>query len=265
MSFAPVPGTQLHYRMEGKRGSPALVLSNSLGTDLAMWEPQLAALRPHFCIVRYDTRGHGQSGVPPGPYTMDDLGRDVVALLDHIETERASFCGVSLGGMTGMWLGAHAPSRIDKLVLANTAPLMAPPDMWNQRIEKVNAGGMTAISDAVLARWFTADFIARQPSTLAQMKSMMERQPAAGYVACCAAVRDMDQREDVARIRAPTLLIAGTHDAATPPADAAFLASRIAGARVVELPAAHISNIEAATRFNAALTSFLLDKEHSRS
>jgi 3-oxoadipate enol-lactonase len=251
--------------MEGTRGSPALVLSNSLGTDLAMWEPQLAALRPHFCIVRYDTRGHGQSGVPPGPYTMEDLGRDVVALLDHIETERASFCGVSLGGMTGMWLGVHAPSRIDRLVLANTAPRMAPPDLWNQRIEKVNAGGMRAISDAVLARWFTADFIAREPSTLAQMKTMMERQPPGGYVACCAAVRDMDQREDVARVRAPTLLISGAHDAATPPAEAAFLASRIPGARVVELPAAHISNIEASAAFNAALASFLPHKEPSRS
>jgi 3-oxoadipate enol-lactonase len=256
--LAPTSGTALNYRMDGTRGKPVLVLSNSLGTDFAMWEPQIAALRPHFCIVRYDTRGHGGSKPTPGPYSIELLGRDVVALLDHLKTDRASFCGLSLGGMIGMWLGANAPQRIDKLVLANTAPRMAPPDMWNQRIEKVNAGGINAISDAVLGRWFTPDFHASEPAKLAAMKAMMERQPPEGYVACCAAVRDMDQREDIARITAPTLVITGSHDQSTTPADGAFVAARIEGSQLVALPAAHLSNIEAAPAFNAALTSFLL-------
>jgi len=257
MHFAPVAGARLHYRMDGTRGKPVLVLSNSLGTDLAMWEPQIAALRPHFCIVRYDTRGHGASDATAGPYSIERLGRDVVALLDHLETQRASFCGLSLGGMTGMWLGVHAPERVNNLVLANTAPRMAPADLWNQRIAKVEAGGMAAISDAVLARWFSPAFIAREATTIAAMKAMMERQSPAGYVACCAAVRDMDQREDVARIAARTLVIAGKHDAAAPPSEGEFLAGRIPGARLVEIDAGHLSNIEAPDAFTATILPFL--------
>lgn len=257
MAFVAFSGTQIHYVVDGPAGAPALVLSNSLGTDLAMWSPQMAELTRSFRVIRYDTRGHGASGVTPGPYTIDTLGRDVVALLDHLELPRAHFCGLSLGGMTGMWLGIHAPARVDRLVLANTAARIAPPDLWNARIEKVNAGGMAAISDAVLARWFTPGFIAREPATLAGMKAMMERVPAAGYVACCAAVRDMDQRGDVARIAAPTLVITGAHDVATPPADGQFLAAQIRGARIVELPAPHLSNVETAPAFTTALTSFL--------
>ena len=259
MSYANVDGCRIHYRMDGTRGKPVLVLSNSLGTDLAMWEPQIASLAPHFCIVRYDMRGHGQSEAPPGPYSIERLGRDVLGLLDHLDAPRASLCGVSLGGMAGMWLGAHAPERIERLVLANTAPQMTPPEMWNQRIAKVNAGGVAAISDAVLGRWFSPSFAAQAPATMIQMKAMMERQPIAGYVACCAAVRDMDQREAIARIRAATLIIAGRHDAATPPSHAAFMAERIPNARIIELDAAHISNIEAADAFNAAIVAFLTE------
>jgi 3-oxoadipate enol-lactonase len=254
--FADVPGTRIHYRMDGTRGKPVLVLSNSLGTDHAMWDSQMGALRPHFCVVRYDTRGHGQSGVPPGPYTIEQLGRDGVALLDHLEVPRASFCGLSLGGLTGMWLGVHAAARVERLVLANTSAYIGPADLWNQRIDKVNAGGMAAISDAVLARWFTPEFVAREPATLARMKAMMERQPAAGYVACCAAVRDADLRDSVARIAAPTLVITGMHDVATPPAQGAWLAQQIPGAARVDLPASHLSNIEAAQGFDAALAAF---------
>ena len=259
MQYAQVDGCKLHYRMDGTRGKPVLVLSNSLGTDLAMWDRQIDALRPQFCVVRYDTRGHGASDAPAGPYSIERLGRDVIGLLDHLQTPRASLCGVSLGGMTAMWLGAHAPDRVDRLVLANTAPRMAPPDMWNQRIDKVKAGGIAAISDTVLARWFTPAFAEREPATLAAMKAMMERQSPEGYVACCAAVRDMDQRESLALIRAPTLVVAGTHDASTPPWDAKFIADGIPEARMVELAAAHISNVEAAEAFNAAIVSFLTE------
>ena len=257
MPFADVPGTRLHYRMDGTRGKPVLVLSSSLGTDLAMWDPQIDALRTHFCIVRYDTRGHGQSGVPQGPYSVEQLGGDVVALLDHVQADKASFCGLSMGGLTGMWLGIHAPSRIDRLVLANTSAYIGPADLWNQRIDKVNAGGMAAISDAVLARWFTPGFMAREPQTLSRMKAMMERQPPAGYASCCAAVRDADLRDAVSRIAAPTLVITGAHDVATPPAQGAWVAQQIAGAKLVDLPASHLSNLEARDGFDAALAAFL--------
>jgi len=257
MPFADLAEVRLHYRFDGPDSAPVLVLSNSLGTDLDMWDAQMAALAAHHRVLRYDTRGHGQSSVPPGPYMIAQLGRDVVALLDHLALGRVDFAGVSMGGMTGMWLGVHVPERLGKLTLANTAARIAPPELWNARIDKVNAGGMAAISDAVLARWFTPAYAAREPATLAAMQAMMERTPAAGYVACCAAIRDMDQREAVAAIAAPTLVIAGTHDAATPPADGRYLAETIRDARYVELPAAHLSNIETAPAFTAALVDFL--------
>ena len=257
MPYADVDDVRLHYRFDGPDGAPVLMPSNSLGTDLAMWEAQIPRFTRDHRVLRYDTRGHGQSSVTPGPYTIERLGRDVVALLDQLALDRVTFCGLSLGGMTGMWLGVHASARVARLVLANTAAHMAPPDVWNARIDKVNAGGMAAISDAVLARWFTPQFIAREPATLAKMKAMMERQPAAGYVACCAAVRDMDQRDELAAIAVPTLVIVGTQDAATKPPDGRFLTERIPDARLVELAAAHLSNIEAAPAFNAALASFL--------
>lgn len=257
MPFADLDDVRLHYRLDGPEDATPLLLSNSLGTDLDMWTAQMPALSARFRVLRYDTRGHGQSSVPPGPYAIAQLGRDVVALLDHLELGRVHFAGVSMGGMTGMWLGVHAPERIGKLTLANTAARIAPPDLWNARIEKVAAGGMEAISDAVLARWFTPTFAAREPATIAKMKAMMERTPAAGYAACCAAIRDMDQREAIAAIGAATLVIGGTHDAATPPADGRYLADTIRDARYVELPAAHLSNIETAPAFTAALDDFL--------
>lgn len=257
MPFADLADVRLHYQFDGPTGAPVLVLSNSLGTDLAMWEAQMPRLTRDHRVLRYDTRGHGQSAVTPGPYMIERLGRDVVALLDHLALDRVTFCGLSLGGMIGMWLGIHAPARIARLVLANTAARIASPDSYNARIDKVNASGMAAISGDVLARWFTPAFIAREPATIATIKAMLERTAAAGYVACCAAVRDMDQRDEVGAIAAPTLVIVGMHDGATKPADGHFLVERIAGARLVELEAAHLSNIEAAPAFNAALASFL--------
>jgi 3-oxoadipate enol-lactonase len=257
MPFADLADVRLHYQFDGPVGAPVLVLSNSLGTDLAMWDAQMPRLTLDHRVLRYDARGHGQSAATPGPYTIERLGRDVLTLLDQLALDRVTFCGLSLGGMTGMWLGAHAPERIARLLLANTAARVAAPELYDARIDKVNAGGIKAISDAVLARWFTPAFIAREPATGSAMKAMMERTPAAGYIACCAAIRDMDQREDVAAIATPTLVIVGTHDGATPPADGRFLAERIPGARLAELDAAHLSNIEAAPAFNAALASFL--------
>ncbi len=257
MTFADLPGARLHYRVDGPADAPVLILSNSLGTDLGMWALQMDALSREFRVLRYDTRGHGQSTVTPGPYAIEGLGRDVLALADHLGIKRFDFCGLSMGGMTGMWLGINAPMRVRRLVLANTAAQIAPPELWNARIEKVATSGMASISEAVLARWFTTGFLAREQAAVAAMKSMIEATPAAGYIACCAAVRDMDLRADIARIIAPTLVLAGTHDLATPPANAAYLAAQVAGARMLELDAGHLSNIEQAAGFTAALLTHL--------
>jgi 3-oxoadipate enol-lactonase len=248
---------KFNCRVEGPPDAPVLVLSNSLGTDLSMWDAQMPALTARFRVLRYDTRGHGASAVTPGPYTIGELGRDVLRLLDALKIRRAHVCGLSMGGMTGMWLGVHASDRIGRMVLANTAPKIGTPEMWNQRIDNVRKGGMEAVVDTVLERWFTAGFRARAPEAVARMRAMLTATPAEGYSACCAAVRDMDQRDAIAGIRHPTLVIAGTHDAVTPPAEGRATAERIRGARYVELDAAHISNIEAADHFTAELVGFL--------
>src|SRR5581483_11706606 len=257
-SFIDLGGTRLHYRMDGEHELPVLVLSNSLGTDLSMWEPQMPELARRFRVVRYDTRGHGRSSVTSGPYTIEQLARDVLGLLDALGIERAHFCGLSLGGMTGMWLAAHEGYRIDRLVLANTAARIPGPEAYNTRIAKVREGGMVSVAPAVLERWFTPAFMALDQAAIARTRTMLERCPAEGYMAACAAVRDMDQRADIASITRPTLVIAGTHDLATPPAEGRFLAATIPGALYLELPASHLSNIETAPLFTAALLDFLM-------
>jgi 3-oxoadipate enol-lactonase len=253
---------KFNFRVEGPAETPVLVLSNSLGTNLAMWDVQMPALTARFRVLRYDTRGHGSSTVTPGAYSIEMLARDVLALLDALKIKRAHFCGLSMGGMTGMWLGAHVPERIDRLVLANTAPKIGSAETWNARIESVRQGGMEAIADAVLGLWFTAGFRARAPETVARMRSMLTATPAEGYIESCAAIRDMDHSNAISSIRCPTLVIAGAHDAATPPAAGREMAQKIPGARCVELDAAHISNVEAADRFTAATITFLTE-EHA--
>ena len=257
MPFADVSGARLHYRFDGPAGAPVLMLSNSLGTSLEMWAPQMDALSSRYRVLRYDSRGHGQSAVTPGPYDVALLARDALGLLDALRIDHALFCGLSLGGMVGQWLGANAPQRITRLALCNTAAHMAAADAYNARIDAVVRGGMAAVVDAVIARWYTPAFVAAAPDAIAGTRKMLLSTPAAGYVACCTAVRDMDQRGLVERIRVPTLVIVGAHDLATPPAAGRFLAEKIVGARLVELPAAHLSNVEAAAAFTAALVEFL--------
>jgi 3-oxoadipate enol-lactonase len=244
-------------RIDGPADAPVLVLSNSLGTNWALWDSQMPALTARFRVLRYDTRGHGSSPVTAGTYSIAMLAHDVLVLLDALHIERAHFCGLSLGGMTGMWLGIHAAERIDRLVLANTAPRIATPAVWNARIDSVRQGGMEAIAETVLERWFTADFRARAPDAVGRVRAMLITTPPDGYVACCAAVRDADLWPGIAGIRSPTLIIAGTHDPATTAADGRQMAERIAGARLVELDAAHISNVEAADAFTAEAIAFL--------
>jgi 3-oxoadipate enol-lactonase len=245
--------------VEGASEAPALVLSNSLGTNLHMWDAQIPALLERFRVVRYDSRGHGASGVGEGPYSMDQLGADVLAILDALAIEKAHFLGLSKGGMVGQWLLIHAPHRIDRAILANTAPQMSPPDMWNERIRTVRANGMAEIAPAVVDRWFTHNFQTRDPEAVEAIRNMLLETPAAGYAACCAAVRDMDLREKLRTITNPVLVIVGKHDLATPPEIGKFIADNIEGARLLALDAAHLSNIEAAEAFNEAVVSFLTE------
>jgi 3-oxoadipate enol-lactonase len=257
MGYVEHDGANLYYQLEGRDDAPCVVLSNSLGTDLALWEPQMQSLLRHFRVLRYDARGHGRSSVTPGPYSIEQLGRDVVALMDHAGLAKAHFCGLSMGGMIGMWLATEQPQRIDRLVLSNTAARIAPPEQWNARIATVEAQGMAAIVPAVLNRWFTAGFQQRAPQTVDQVRAMLLRTPVAGYTAACAAVRDMDQRDRLAAIVAPTLVIAGSEDLSTPPAEGRLMAQQIPGACYVELNAAHLSNLEQAGEFTDSVLGFL--------
>ncbi|HEX6959267.1 MAG TPA: 3-oxoadipate enol-lactonase [Ferrovibrio sp.] len=250
-------GVQLQYRLEGPDDAPVLVMSNSLGTTLDMWVPQLLALVRRFRVLRYDARGHGGSGISPSPYQLDRLGKDVLTLLDGLGVSRAHFCGLSMGGMTGMWLGVHAPDRIDRLALCNTAAKIGTPGIWNDRIAAVEKGGIATILPGVIQRWFTADFAAQHPDAVKPIADMLLQCPPEGYIAACGAIRDMDQRNEIAAIRNPTLVIAGSHDLSTPASDGRFIAEKISGARYVELPSAHLSNIECEKAFTEALLEFL--------
>lgn len=257
MPFADLSDVRLHYRIDGDDNLPVLVLSNSLGTNFGMWDPQADAFSKHFRVLRYDTRGHGQSSVPAGPYTIDQLGGDVIALLDHLGIEQANFCGLSMGGITGMWLGVNHPQRLNKLVLSNTAAYIGPPENWTNRAATVERDGMGAIAAAVVERWLTPPYAAQHPDLVESLKAMLNATSPAGYAANCRAVRDADMRELVAKIPVPTLVISGSGDLPTPPRDGAYLAQTIPGAQYVELQAAHISNLEQVEAFSNAVLGFL--------
>jgi 3-oxoadipate enol-lactonase len=250
-------GCRLHYQFDGLQEGPVLLFSNSLGADIGMWDAQVVAFSRTHRVLRYDTRGHGGSEVPPGPYTLELLGRDLVALLDGLEIERVQFCGLSLGGMVGMWLGVNAPDRVDRIVLANTSARLGPPQMWNDRIAMVRSQGMSAVADLVLPRWFTPSFRSSAPNAVEHCRRMLLNTSPEGYATCCATIRDMDQVEAISGIAKPTLVVIGEHDPSTTPAQGQLIASRIPHAVTVMLPAAHLSNIEAAPAFNLAIAKFL--------
>jgi len=257
MSFVETRGTRIHYAIEGAEGAPVLAFSNSLGTNYSMWDLQAQELRKRFRILRYDTRGHGQSAGPPGPYTIEQLADDFLGLLDALQLGAVHFCGLSMGGMIGMRLGIHAPGRLRKLVLSNTGPKIGTHEIWKSRIETVEKDGMKPIAAGVMERWFTPAFRAKAPRTVAQIQKMLEEANPDGYAACCAAVRDYDCRTQLEKIGAPTLVITGAHDPATPAEDGRFLADHIRGAQYAELDAAHLSNIEDGARFTGELAAFL--------
>jgi 3-oxoadipate enol-lactonase len=257
MPFVETAELRVHYALTGPAEAPVALLSNSLGANLSMWDPQVSALEKTFRVLRYDTRGHGQTSVTPGPYTIEQLARDVVRLLDVLRLDRVHFCGLSMGGMIGVWLGAHAAERLHKLVLCNTAARIGTAEVWNTRIEIVLKGGMRAIAPAVIERWFTPEFRVSSSEIVATAQRMLENAPPQGYMACCAAIRDMDQREAISAITAPTLVITGSKDPVTPSVESRFLADRIAGARYLELETAHLSNLEAPAQFTSELLHFL--------
>ncbi|HXT34853.1 MAG TPA: 3-oxoadipate enol-lactonase [Chloroflexota bacterium] len=259
MPFIELPGGRIHYRLEGPRDAPALVLSNSLGTDLSMWEPQVPAFSRQFRVLRYDTRGHGASEFSATTETIAGHGRDVVEMLSYLGIERAHFCGLSMGGMIGMWLAARAPEYVDKLVLCNTSARIGTSEMWDARIVAIKAGGMEAVAPAVMARFFSPSFLDEESALVQATRRVLIATLVEGYGACCAAIRDGDQSANLCFIQAPTLVLAGTHDLATPPGDGQSLARAIQGARYCELNAAHLSNIEAPEQFTEALLRFLAE------
>jgi 3-oxoadipate enol-lactonase len=243
----PAPPIDVHYRVDGQPGAPGLVLSHAMGLSLVMWEPQMPRLSHDFRVARYDHRGHGRSSVPPGPYQMRDLGRDLLTLLDRLELDRVSFCGISLGGMVGLWLAAHEPARLDRLVICCAAPRMLHPEDYAARASQVRRDGVASVADAVLARWFTPAFIGSQPDAVDSVRRLLVSTSAEGYAATCEALAQMDQLEDLRRIVAPTLVIAAEHDQSTPPEQSREMAERIPGARFVLIAAAsHLANIEQA-------------------
>ncbi|HXT25570.1 MAG TPA: 3-oxoadipate enol-lactonase [Candidatus Eisenbacteria bacterium] len=257
MPFADLPNVRLHYTLTGPTSEPVLILSNSLGTNFSMWDAQAPAFEKQFHLLRYDMRGHGQSSAPLPPYAVADLGRDILALADRLSLTRFHFCGLSIGGMTGMSLALQAPERLDKLILCNTAPKIGALEFWNARIQTVQSKGMKEVASAVTARWFTPGFQQSSPEKVAAAIRVLESLDPQGYVGGCAAVRDFDFRESISQIRTPTLVVSGKHDPAATTTDGRLLAEQIPGARYTELNTSHLSNIEAPAQFNDAVLSFL--------
>ena len=236
---------ELHHTLEGPEHAPVVAFSNSLGTRGEMWDAEASALRDRFRVLRYDTRGHGDSPVPPGPYTVAELAQDVLALLDRIGLERVSFCGLSIGGMTGMWLGVNAPERIERLVICCTAAQLPPPEMWMERAEQVRRDGMGSVIEATMERWFTPEFPERNPEVVARIRETFLATSPEGYAGCCEALAGFDMRGELGAITSPTLVIAGDDDPVGTPERAAAIADEIEDSRLVVLPGArHLAAVE---------------------
>jgi 3-oxoadipate enol-lactonase len=251
-------GTAIHVEVEGPQDAPVLMLSNSLGTNLHMWDDQVPALTRHFRLVRFDRRGHGGSAVPKGPYSIERLGRDALAVMDGLGIAKVNWCGLSMGGMEGMWLGANAASRIDKLILSNTASYFPDRTMWDGRIEVARDKGLVALVDGTIERWFTAEFRRRSPQAVARIREMFLATDVEGYVGCGAAIRDMDNRSLLAKVSVPTLVIAGRHDMGTTLEAGQFIAEHIPGAKLAVMETAHIANVEQPQLYTDTVLGFLL-------
>lgn len=257
MQQLTIDGIKFRVQVEGAKDAPVLMLSNSLSSNLSMWDPQMPEFLKRYRVVRYDHRGHGGTDAPPGPYNFARLAQDAVDILDSLGIARAHWCGLSMGGMTGMRMLTHHADRIDGAVLANTAAYMGPPDLWAGRIATVTDGGMAAIVDGTIERWFTPEFRERDPETIARVRAMILATPTQGYIGCGCAIRDMDQRESIRSIKNPPLVIIGAKDPSTTPEAGALITDAIKGARSITLDAAHLSNLEQADAFTRAVIYFL--------
>jgi len=250
-------GARISYTVEGPPERPVVLFINSIGTTRDLWLPQVPALAGTYRIIRYDARGHGSSSVPPGEYSIAQLGRDALAILDAEDARQAHICGISLGGLTAMWLGVHARDRVASLVVANTAARIGSIESWTDRLELVRERGMSGVADLAIPRWFSESFRRRHEDVVRRFRTMIESCPPAGYAGCCAALRDEDLRESISTIERPVLAIAGAGDATTPPEGLRFIHERIAGSKMIALDAAHLSNVEQAEAFTSAVMGFL--------
>ncbi|WP_209477968.1 alpha/beta fold hydrolase [Billgrantia antri] len=257
--FTTGDGVRIAYRIDGPAESPALVLSNSIATDLSMWDRQVTELAKHYRVVRYDMRGHGESGVPAGAYSIDRLSRDVLELLDNLNVARAHFLGLSLGGFVGQWLGIHAPERIDRLILSNTASYLGPPGQWDDAIATVlEAQDMQQTTMRFLRNWFPARMLEPGNPVVEPFRTTLLETDPQGLAGSYAAVRDTDMRRTIALITTPTLIIAGEHDPVTTVSHSEAMAATIPGARLAVMPAAHMTHIEYPAEFMKAVLDFLL-------
>jgi len=252
-------GIRLHYRIDGPEDGRPLLLSNSLASTLFMWDPQIDALTAAgFRVIRYDSRGHGQSDAPEGPYSIEMLAEDAVALLDGLGFGKVDFCGLSKGGMVGQMLGVRHPDRVSKLILADTCAHMPPKDMWDGRIRTVEKGGMEAVVDATIERWFTPESRQNRTADIEKVRAMILGTPPAGFIGCCRAIQAMDQRGTIGAITNPTLVLVGAEDPATSPAHAREIHGLIKGSAYIEIPdAAHFANFEQPELFTKAMLDFL--------
>ena len=247
----------ISYEVDGPQDAPALLLINSIGSTRELWARQMPAFASAYRVIRYDARGHGRSAAPPGDYTIDQLGRDALAILDALAIPAAHVCGISLGGLTAQWLGVHAADRVRGLVLANTAARIGSLESWSERSALVREKGMSAVADRAMPIWFSPAFHERDPETVHGFRAMVQECPPQGYLGCCAALRDADLRGEIAAIAAPTLTMASTADTATPPEGLTFIRDRVRGAQMVTLDSGHLSNVECAAEFTAAVLDFI--------
>jgi len=260
MPMIDADGCLLNVSVEGREGGPTLMLSNSLGTTMHMWEPQMPALTKMFRVIRYDRRGHGKSGVTPAPYSIEQLAKDALAILDDLNIERVHWCGLSIGGMVGQWLAANAPERFERLILANTSSFFPDQTNWDKRIDVIRKSGIEPIASSVIAAWFTRDFREREQDKVQIIRQMLIETPIEGYIGASQAIAGMDNRELLSKIQSRTLVIAGRHDPTTPLQMNDFIRSHIPYAAMTLLDSSHLSNIEQPHDFTEAVIGFLTQR-----